>query len=125
MRPKTIFWFCALGLTHYIVTLGTLCLSFRSTMDRFDSGRVASIPEKIMAGATDVLSLPLVPLLKFSPIRFSGLSGHIPFLANSALWAAVILSIGIWLRKKEPIQPLQGTPAKAPSSSAEPEGRCS
>ena len=120
MRPKTILWFCALSTAHYGVTLGTFLLSFGADMDRFDSGRVANIAEKIMAGATDVLLLPLVPLLKFSPIRFPGLSGHIPLFANSALWAAVILCVAMWLRKKQPIQLRQGTPAKA---STEPEGR--
>lgn len=78
-------------------------------MDRFDAVRPPSVLERVVSGANDVLSFPLFPLLKFVPVRFPGLTGHIPFLVNSALWAFGILYIVAIIKTRRPIQPPQPT----------------
>lgn len=104
MRSKTLLWFCGMTLAHYAATFGTLLASFGSSMDRFDSGRAASAGDKFIGAANDVLSFPILPILKFLPIHFPGIAGHLPFFANSALWAAAIVAVALRLRKKEAIQ---------------------
>ena len=103
MRSKTLLWFCGLTFAHYVATFATLLVSFASSMDRFDSARAASAGEKIIGGVNDILSFPILPLLKFLPIHFPGIAGHLPFVANSALWAVAILAVSVWLRRKEAI----------------------
>lgn len=104
IQAKTIVGFCVITGVHYVLTIGSLLFSFGVSMDRFDSARPASILEKMMSGTTSILSFPTLPLLKYLPVSFSGLWGHLPFLANSALWAFLILVFVARARKKPPNQ---------------------
>ena len=113
MRPKTLLWFCGLTLAHYVATFVTLLFSFGSSMDRFESARAAGMGEKIIGAANDILSFPILPLLQFVPVRFPGLAGHLPLLANSALWVVALLCVLKWFREKEAISEGSAAPERA------------
>jgi hypothetical protein len=90
-----------LTLAHLIVTVGLLLFSFGASMDRFDSGRMPTFHERLAESGFTVFQLPLMPLLRFSPIRFPGLWGYIPFLVNSLVWALVLsLIISAFQKRK-------------------------
>ncbi len=70
-------------------------------MDRFDSGRSPTLLESGISGVLGVLCFPIIPLLKHVPVRFPGLWGYLPFVANSAIWGATVCLFIKATRKKD------------------------
>lgn len=80
------------SVTHLILTLLALVITFTLGMDRFDSGTPASLTEKVVRGLSWILMMPITrPFMFFlrqvrilGPL-FSGLMGYILFFLNSTV----------------------------------------
>ena len=83
-----------LTAVHFVVMFVSLLASFGTSMDRFDSGRTVTVAEGVVAGLHQVLIFPIMPFLKFIPLRVPGLWGYIPLGLNSLLWG-VLLSFAL------------------------------
>ncbi len=62
-------------------------------MSRFDTGAVPSWSEVVGERILSILGFPLLTLFQRMELRFPGLWGYVPFVANSALWAAAGLAL--------------------------------
>ena len=87
--------FTSITAVHCLITILLLAYTFGAGMSRFDTGVPASARERIAATLLEVCGFPLLTVLfGMTPQSwFSGLFGYLPFLANSALWAYVILAV--------------------------------
>lgn len=84
-------------LIHVTVSCSVFIVSFSSGMSRFDSGDPASLCEQITNVTSMVLLWPIFyPIAMWAGNIFSGVSGYIPLLINSFVWALAIY----WLIKK-------------------------
>ena len=61
-------------------------------MSRFDTGGQAGWLEAVGGRLLSVLGFPMLTLVEGMGLRVPGLWGYVPFVANSALWAAAALA---------------------------------
>jgi hypothetical protein len=81
--------FCLLTAVHLAVTIGLLLFVFGASMSRFDTGGEPAWFEALCGRALSVLAFPVLTFLDGATgQRFPGLWGYVPFVANSAIWAA-------------------------------------
>lgn len=83
-----------LTAVHFVLMFVSFLASFGTSMDRFDSGRTVTVAERMVTGLHQVLTFPIMPFLKFIPLRVPGLWGYIPLGLNSLLWG-VLLSFAL------------------------------
>lgn len=80
-----------MAAVHFLAHVTATTTAFARGMARFDSAAPATFLENFANGASAVLGFPLFVLLQFLPPRaFPGLSGYLPFAANSLLWGIAI-----------------------------------
>lgn len=102
IRSPRLVWFFAIALIHYLATWGSFLIAFGATMRRFDTGQEPDVLETMCVAASDVLAFPVLPLLKSVSVSVPGPLGHFPFLANSALWAFLIVALIVRSRRRKP-----------------------
>ncbi|MCA1562966.1 MAG: hypothetical protein LC804_22795 [Acidobacteria bacterium] len=86
--------FVLVASAHLIATVGLLVYTFGAGMARFDIPAERPWIEAAAAVLLNVLAFPLLPWLSRLPaLRLPGLWGYLPLVANSALWALVILVV--------------------------------
>jgi len=74
-------------------------------MARFDTGGEPGWVETTAEPLFSILSFPVLPLLDRLPgLRFPGLWGYVPLMANSTLWAVVVLAL-FQARRRMPTAP--------------------
>ena len=99
MRQTRLFF--VLTAAHLAVTIGLLLFVFGAGMARFDTGGEPAWFEALCGRLLNVLMFPLSMLLDRMGQRFPGWWGYVPFVANSALWAAVALAgARVWRRRR-------------------------
>ncbi len=100
MRRMRLFF--VLTAVHLVVTIGLLLFVFGAGMSRFDTGGEPPWFEVACGRLLNLLMFPLSMLLdNRMGQRFPGLWGYVPFVANSALWAAAALAgVRIWRSRK-------------------------
>jgi hypothetical protein len=92
MRRPLLFALLTAG--HLTVTVSLLMFVFGAGMARFDTGGQPGWFEAACGRLLNLLMFPLSTLLDRSMgQRFPGLWGYVPFVANSALWAAAVLGV--------------------------------
>lgn len=92
MRQTRLFF--VLTAVHLVVTIGLLLFVFGAGMGRFDTGGEPAWFEALCGRLLNLLMFPLSMLLdNRMGQRFPGLWGYVPFVANSALWAAATLGV--------------------------------
>jgi hypothetical protein len=82
---------------HAAASTGLAAASLSMVMERFDSGTPEGPLESFIVSTSQVLLSPLFNTLRqihLISIWFSGLSGWLLVLANSALWALVVWWLG-------------------------------
>jgi hypothetical protein len=89
-RPRL---FGLLTAAHLVVTVGLLLFVFGAGMSRFDSGGQPGWFEAACGLLLSVLGFPMLTLVDGMGLRVPGLWGYVPFVANSALWAAAALVV--------------------------------
>lgn len=96
MRRTRLFFL--LTALHWAVTISLLVFVFGAGMARFDTGGEAPWFEALCGRLLSVLGFPLLTFLdRAIGLRFPGLWGYVPFVANSAIWAAAALGgVRIW-----------------------------
>lgn len=88
------YLFGLLTAAHFAATVGLLLFVFGSGMSRFDSGGQPGWFEAACGRLLSALGFPLLTLVEGKMAqRFPGLWGYVPFVANSALWAAACLGV--------------------------------
>lgn len=85
--------FGLLTAAHLVVTIGLLLFVFGAGMSRFDSGGQPGWLEAAGDRLLSVLGFPVLTLAEGMGLRVPGLWGYVPFVANSALWAAAALVV--------------------------------
>jgi hypothetical protein len=90
MNPMRRTWlFFVLTAVHLAVTIGLLLFVFGAGMARFDTGGEPAWFEALCGRLLNLLMFPVSMLLDTRMgQRFPGWWGYVPFVANSALWAA-------------------------------------
>ena len=79
---------------HLTVTVSLLMFVFGAGMARFDTGGQPAWFEAACGRLLNLLMFPLSLLLdRRLDQRFPGFWGYLPFVANSALWAAAALGV--------------------------------
>jgi hypothetical protein len=97
MRQMRLFF--VLTAVHLVVTIGLLLFVFGAGMGRFDTGGEPAWFEALCGRVLSVLGFPVLTFLdNRMGQRFPGLWGYVPFVANSALWAAAGLGVFIIVR---------------------------
>jgi len=92
MRRTLLFGL--LTAVHLAVTISLLLIVFGGGMSRFDTGGEPGWFEAACGRLLSVLGFPILTLLETRMgQRFPGLWGYVPFVANSALWAAAALGV--------------------------------
>src|SRR5262245_20456235 len=77
---------------HFGLSVLTFVLSFGSTMARFDTGAEPSGSDRFVSGLSAVFAFLVVRLLSGIDSAFlPGVLGWLPFIANSVLWAIVVV----------------------------------
>lgn len=90
-RPQL---FGLLTAAHLAVTVSLLLFVFGAGMSRFDTGGQPGSVEAACGRLLSALGFPLLTLVEGRMGRsFPGLWGYVPFVANSALWAATVLGV--------------------------------
>jgi hypothetical protein len=98
MRRTSLF--TLLAALHFAATIGLLLFVFGAGMSRFDAGGEPGWFEAACGHLLTLLGFPVLPLLDGrTSLRFPGLWGYVPFVANSALWAAALLSVAESVRR--------------------------
>ncbi len=109
-----------LAAVHLALSFGFLLASVGAAMRRLDTGVGPSPAERLLDGVAAVLLFPLVSGLNaVLPGRwFSGLSGYVPFAANSLLWGVGIYFGLRWLgrRRRSQVGPVVSRTGSAPPS---------
>ena len=92
MRRALLFGL--LTTVHLAVTITLLVFVFGAGMSRFDTGGQPGWFEVACGRLLNLLMFPLSMLLdNRMGQRFPGLWGYVPFVGNSALWAAAGLGV--------------------------------
>jgi hypothetical protein len=92
MRRPLLFGL--LTAAHLAATVSLLLFVFGAGMARFDTGDQPGWFEAACGQLLNLLMFPLSMLLDRSMgQRFPGLWGYVPFVGNSALWAAAVLGV--------------------------------
>ena len=93
LSPRTLAAALIVVVAHAALTAGVSVAVFGGAMARFDTGELASLPERALGAVLAVLLFPLGLLaLYVRPSWLQGLWGYIPLLVNSLLWAAVLVA---------------------------------
>jgi hypothetical protein len=80
----------SLAIAHFSATALLFFLVVGDASRRWDVGRPPSIGSRILQGAINVVTFPIVTAASAVPgPMFEGLAGWLPFIANSVLWAFV------------------------------------
>ncbi len=84
----------ALAAVHFALSLAFFLLSFAGSMSRFDAASESSIFARIVDALAYVLLFPVVQLaVRSGGGWMTGLTGYVPFVVNSLLWAIVLYFI--------------------------------
>lgn len=83
----------ALAITHAALTMVALFAAFGAASARLDSGAAPGAGQRILDGALQLLSFPIVWIAsEHAPAGWSaGYWGYVPIALNSLLWAAVLV----------------------------------
>jgi hypothetical protein len=88
---------------HVASSIVLLLYVFGAGMARFDSGAAASATESVAGWAFAILSFPVLTLLERVPaVRFPGLWGYVPVVANGAIWGVAAVLVHSRLRARAP-----------------------
>jgi len=88
--------FGLLTAAHLVLTVGLLLFVFGAGMSRFDSGGQPGWFEAACGRLLSVLGFPVLTLADGLGLRAPGWWGYVPFVANSAVWAAgALLVLGV------------------------------
>ena len=92
MRRPLLFGL--LTAAHLALTISLLLYVFGSGMARFDTGGQPGWFETVCGLVLTALAFPVLTLIEGNVgLSFPGLWGYVPFVANSALWAAATLGL--------------------------------
>jgi hypothetical protein len=102
-RIRPVMLFIAVTGIHVASSIVLLLYVFGAGMARFDSGAAASATESVAGWAFAILSFPLLTLLERIPaVRFPGLWGYVPVVANGAIWGLAAVLVQWRLRARAP-----------------------
>jgi hypothetical protein len=108
MRRTALF--TVVAALHFGATIGLLLFVFGAGMSRFDTGGEPGWFEAACGHLLTVLGFPVLTFLDGrSSLRFPGLWGYVPFVANSALWGAALLSVAESVRRLGTRRPTTST----------------
>jgi hypothetical protein len=85
--------FGLIAASHFALTIVLVIFTFGAGMARFDTLDGSHWTETLASSVVDVLVFPVLPLLDRPSLRFPGLSGYVPFIVNSVVWAGAIITI--------------------------------
>ena len=91
--------FGLIAAIHFVLTVVLVIFTFGAGMARFDTPDGPDWKETVASSLANVLAFPVLPLFDQSFLRFPGLSGYVPFAANSMVWAGAILTLWRWRRR--------------------------
>jgi hypothetical protein len=108
MRRTALF--TLLGAVHFAATVGLLLFVFGAGMSRFDTGAEPGWLEAACRHLLSALGFPVLTLLGGrTSVRFPGLWGYVPFVANSVLWSVALLSVAESVRRLRTRRPTTST----------------
>ena len=89
----------AVGVAHFLATVGALNVSFSAGWDNFETGAPESRIDRWSEASYSVLSWPLVSCCSGTLSKlFPGFLGYAVFAANSALWMSPLLAVATAFR---------------------------
>jgi len=95
---------------HFAATIGLLLFVFGAGMSRFDAGGEPGWLEAACGHLLSVLAFPVLTILdNWTSLRFPGWWGYVPFVVNSALWAAALMSLPQSVRRLRTRRPTAQT----------------
>jgi hypothetical protein len=90
-------------MVHFIISFGLFLYTFDMTMARFDNGKPIGFLDRQANILSEILFFPLVPLARLLPNEwFLGVSGYLPFVLNSFLWAIMLYFGYRWFQSTGP-----------------------
>lgn len=102
MNRRRVITVLLVTAAHFVATICSIVLSFGAVMSGFDdpAQAVSPVTERLMIGISNTLTFPLMPLFSRVGTRSPAPIQHLMFLANSLLWASLLVWAGARLRSR-------------------------
>jgi len=98
-RHRCLLLLAATTTCHFLIGCGLFLWVFSSEMGRFDTGAPPSSGEEALSAMVSILQFPAtLQVSALPPQALPGLTGYLPFAANSLAWGSLVTALLLRMR---------------------------